>query len=453
MADQGKSETLRVAEAKTRDFGRGITRVDPKVVEHLKLHTGDVLQIENLGKNAKTAAILWPSYPEDENSGIIRIDGSIRDNIKVALDESVQVRKIKPLIAEYVDLAPLQSRLVVRNEQYFSQLLENRVVMRGDVVSFMFMGSRIELVVTGHRPMADAVVITLKTKVQMSREPVSEDLKKKLRSRVGYADLGGLGEEIQRLRELLELPLHYPQIYAHVGATPPCGVLLYGPTGTGKTLLAQAVANETGAWSITTTGSEIISKYIGGSEENLRKIFNEAQGKAPAVIIIDDIDIIARDRVENELHDYRIVSQLIACLDSINAPGRQVMVIGTTSRIAAIDPSLRRPGRFEMEIELKLPSRDGRKEILQIQTRGLKLATDVDLNLLAEQTEGFSGAHLAGLVREAARHTVRRAFPGLDFERPDAGAIAEKMELNQADLAEAFINMKDRFKSLETVKK
>ncbi len=185
----------------------------------------------------------------------------------------------------------------------------------------------------------------------------------------------------------------------------------------------------------------------------LQKIFNDAQEKVPAVIIINDIDIIARDGVENELHDYRIVSQLIACLDSINAPGLQVMVIGTTSRIAAIDPSLRRPGRFEVEIELKLPSRDGRKEILQIQTRGLKLATDVDLNLLAEQTEGFSGAHLAGLVREAARHTVRRAFPGLDFERPDAGAIAEKMELNKADLAEALINMKNRFKSLETVKK
>ncbi len=441
--------TLRVAEAKTRDFGRGITRLDPKIVEDLGLHTGDVLQIENLEKNAKTAAILWPSYPEDKDSGIIRIDGSTRDNIKVALDEIVQVRKIKAAIAEFVDLAPIQSRLVVRNEQYFSQLLENRVITRGDIVSFMIMGSRIEFLVTSHRPVADAVMITLKTKIQVSHDPVSGDLKKKIRSQVSYADLGGIGGEIQMLRELIELPLHYPHIYAHIGATPPHGVLLYGPTGTGKSLLAQAVANETGAWSITTNGPEVISRYIGGSEENLRKIFNDAQEKAPAIIIIDDIDNIASDREELEFHNDRVVSQLIACLDAINVASRQITVIGTTSRIAAIDPSLRRPGRFEVEIELKLPSREGRREILQIQTRGLKLAIDVDLNLLAEQTEGFSGAHLAGLVRAAARHTVRRAFPGLDFERPDAGAIAEKMEVNQVDFAESFIQIKERMKKPE----
>ncbi len=442
MTDEAKGETkaitLRVAEAKTRDFGRGIARIDPTVQKDLGLHTGDVIQIENYVKMSKTAAILWPSYPEDEGSGIIRIDGSIRDNIKVAIDERVQVRKIKAQQAEVMELAPIQSRLVVRNEQYFSQLLENRVVTQGDIVSFMFMGSRIELVVTNFRPKADAVIITLKTKVQVSREPVPEDIKTRSKSRVSYEDIGGLGEEIKKIREMIELPLRHPEIFARIGVSPPKGVLLYGPPGTGKTLLARAVANETDANFINLSGPEIMSKFYGASEENLRKIFKDAQDKAPSIIFIDEIDSIApkREEVTGEV-ERRVVAQLLSLMDGLESRG-EVVVIGATNRPNSIDPALRRPGRFDREIEIGVPNKDGRHEILQIHTRGMPLTEDVDLKYLSEKTHGFVGADLQSLAKEAAMRSLRRILPEIKLDEPVPPEILEKIKITHDDFVEAL---------------
>ncbi len=442
MTDEAKGEpkalTLRVAEAKTRDFGRGIARIDPQVVKELALHTGDVIQIENYVKMSKTAAILWPSYPEDEGAGIVRIDGSIRDNIKVAIDERVQVRKIKASPAEVVELAPIQSRLVVRNEQYFSQLLENRVVTQGDIVSFMIMGSRIEFVVTNFRPKADAVIITLKTKVQVSREPVSEDIKTRSKSRVSYEDIGGLGEEIKKIREMIELPLRHPEIFARIGVSPPKGVLLYGPPGTGKTLLARAVANETDANFINLSGPEIMSKFYGASEENLRKIFKDAQDKAPSIIFIDEIDSIApkREEVTGEV-ERRVVAQLLSLMDGLESRG-EVVVIGATNRPNSIDPALRRPGRFDREIEIGVPNKDGRHEILQIHTRGMPLTEDVDLKYLSEKTHGFVGADLQSLAKEAAMRSLRRVLPEIKLDEPVPPEILEKIKITHEDFVDAL---------------
>jgi len=442
MTDEAKGESksviLRVAEAKTRDFGRGIARIDPQIVKELALHTGDVIQIENYVKMSRTAAILWPSYPEDEGTGIIRIDGSIRENIKVAIDERVQVRKVKASPAEVVELAPIQSRLVVRNEQYFSQLLENRVVTQGDIVSFMIMGNRIEFVVSNFRPKADAVIITLKTKVTMSREPVSEDIKTRAKSRISYEDIGGLGEEIKKVREMIELPLRHPEIFTRIGVSPPKGVLLYGPPGTGKTLLARAVANETDANFINLSGPEIMSKFYGASEENLRKIFKDAQDKAPSIIFIDEIDSIApkREEVTGEV-ERRVVAQLLSLMDGLESRG-EVVVIGATNRPNSIDPALRRPGRFDREIEIGVPNKEGRHEILQIHTRGMPLEEGVDLKYLSEKTHGFVGADLQALAKEAAMRALRRILPKIKLDEPVPAEILEEIKIRNDDFVDAL---------------
>ncbi len=442
MVDEGKSVTLRVAEAKTRDFGRGIARIDPQTVKELGLHTGDVVQIENIAKLSKTAAILWPSFPEDEGSGLIRIDGSIRDNIKIAIDKRVQVRKIKARPAEVVELAPIQSRFVVRNEQYFSQLLENRVVTQGDIVSFMVMGSRIELAVTNFRPKADAVIITLQTKVQVSREQVSDDIKNRSKSRVCFEDIGGLGEEIAKIREMIELPLRHPEIFVRIGIAPPKGVLLYGPPGTGKTLLGRAVASETDANFINLSGPEIVSRFYGASEENLRKLFKDAQERAPSIIFIDEFDSIAprREAITGEV-ERRVVAQLLSLMDGLESRG-EVIVIGATNRPDAIDPAFRQAGRFDREIELKVPNNAGRFEILQIHVRSSPLADDVDLKSLADQTDGFVGADLHSLVKEAAMHAVRRILPEIKLDEPVPPEILDRIKITMMDFQNALKEIK-----------
>ncbi len=425
--------TLLVAEAKTRDFGRGIARIDPKIQKDLKFHTGDVIQIENLAKHSKTAAILWPSYQEDESTGIIRIDSSIRDNIKVAIDERVQVRKIKAQQAEVMELAPIQSRLVVQNDQYFSQLLENRVVTQGDIVSFMYMGSRIELVVRNFRPKADAVIVTLKTKVQLNYKPVSDDEKEQTRHRLTYENIGGLQKEIQQLRELIEFPLRHPGVFMRMGVSMPCGIILYGPTGTGKSLLVRTVASQTDANCVTLSGPEIVSRFRGNPEENLRKIFRDAQDKAPSIIIIDELDSIARKRENLDADDASIVAQLATTLDELHYSRSMVVIIGVTSRLDLIDIALRRFGRFEVEIQVPPPSREGRLEILQIHTRGLPLAPDVNLEAIADQTGEFVGASLAALVSNAVRHAVKRTFPEMVSKEPIDPENCNKLEINQSD--------------------
>ena len=301
------------------------------------------------------------------------------------------------------------------------------------------MGRKIDLVVTKISPMADAVIIERDTSVSISEKPAKEEMKI---PRITYEDIGGLEEEIKQVREMIELPLKYPELFEKIGVEAPKGVLLHGPPGTGKTLLAKAVANETNANFFTLSGPEIMSKYYGQSEENLREIFKEASENAPSIIFIDEIDSIAPKREETHGDvERRVVAQLLALMDGLEERGK-VVVIGATNRINAIDPALRRPGRFDREIEIGIPDVKGRREILTIHTRGMPLAKDVDLDKIAEITHGYSGADIAALCKEAAIRALRRVIPEIDFEGESIPAeILNKIEVKEKDFYEAFKSM------------
>lgn len=404
-------KVLKVAEAKSKDAGRGIARVDPEVLSALGLTAGDVIQIE--GKK-RTVAIVWPGYPEDANRGTIRIDGTIRRNAQASIDEKVAIRKIGVKEAQKITFAPTEPLRIMGGEEYLNQALEGRAVTRGDVIEINVMGRRIDLVVISYAPSTDAVIVQRSTEVKIGEKPVKEGMAKI--PKVTYEDIGGLSEEVKKVREMIELPLKHPELFDRLGVEAPKGVLLHGPPGTGKTLLAKAVAGETNANFISIGGPEIMSKFYGESEERLREIFKEAEENAPSIIFIDEIDSIApkRDEVSGET-ERRVVAQLLALMDGLESRGK-VVVIGATNRPNALDPAIRRPGRFDREIEISIPDRNGRLEILQIHTRGMPLAEDVVLEKLAELTHGYAGADLAALCKEAAMHSLRRILPDLDLE-------------------------------------
>ncbi|MEM1606801.1 MAG: CDC48 family AAA ATPase [Candidatus Bathyarchaeia archaeon] len=432
MSDS-KVATLRVAEAYGRDVGRGIARVDPKVMESLNLTPGDVIEIS--GKR-KTAAICWPGYSDDFGKGIIRIDGYIRKNASVSIDEKVTVRRIEAKNAEKIILAPTEPLRIEGAEDYLAQILEGKVVSRGDYIPLGIMGRTIDLIVVNVQPSVPAVIITRSTEIVISEKPAAmvREVPK-----VTYEDIGGLKEEIRKIREMVELPLKYPELFERLGIEAPKGVLLYGPPGTGKTLLAKAVANETNAAFFSISGPEIMSKYYGESEERLREIFRQAEENAPSIIFIDEIDAIApkREEVTGEV-EKRVVSQLLALMDGLKPRGR-VVVIGATNRPNAIDPALRRPGRFDREIEIGVPNKQGRLEILQIHTRNMPLAEDVDLEKIASITHGFVGADLAALCKEAAMRALRRILPEIDFEKDTIPAeILNKITVTMNDFMEAL---------------
>jgi transitional endoplasmic reticulum ATPase len=428
-----KTLTLRVADAYQRDVGRGIARVDPKVVDSLGLTSGDVIQI--VGKK-KTTALSWPGYESDSGKGTIRIDGYLRNNAGVSIDDKVTIRKIEAKIAQRVTLAPTEPLRIVGGEEYLSQILEGRVLARGDYVPISVMGRKIDLVVTSTTPTAEAVIVTDQTEVT-----VGEQVKEAPRAipRIAYEDIGGLRPVIQKVREMIELPLRHPELFERLGVEAPKGVLLHGPPGTGKTLLAKAVASETNANFYSIGGPEIMSKFYGESEERLREIFKEAQENAPSIIFIDEIDSIApkREEVTGEV-EKRVVSQLLSVMDGLQSRGK-VVVIGATNRINSIDPALRRPGRFDREIEIGVPDRDGRLEILQIHTRGMPLAEDVDLKKLADVTHGFVGADLEALAKEAAIRALRRILPEMDLEAENIPAeVLNKIIVRMSDFQEAL---------------
>ncbi len=428
---------LRVAEAKPKDVGRGIARIDPAVVNILGLTTGDVVVIE--GKK-KTVAICWPGYPEDENRGIIRIDGTIRKNADIGIDEKVGIRKAKAKMAEKVKLALTEPLRIVGGEQYLSQVLEGRVISRGDTIEINIMGRKIELVVVSYSPSADATIIQRTTKVKISDKPVKEEMVSL--PKVSYEDIGGLGDEVKKVREMIELPLRHPELFDKLGVEAPKGLLLHGPPGTGKTLLAKAVASETHANFHSLSGPEIMSKYYGQSEENLREIFNTAEENAPSIIFIDEIDSIApkRDEVTGEV-ERRVVAQLLSLMDGLKSRGK-VVVIGATNRPDSLDPAIRRPGRFDREIEIGIPDRKGRHEILQIHTRGMPLAEDVDLKRFADMTHGYAGADLEALAKEAAMRSLRRILPEIDLEVENIPAeILNKITVTLTDFNDAFREM------------
>src|SRR2546422_7326504 len=428
-----KTATLRVVDALQRDVGRGIARIDPKVVDELGLTSGDVVQIT--GKR-KTNALSWPAHQEDYGKGIIRIDGYLRNNAGVSIDDKVTIRKIDAKIAERLTLAPTEPLRIVGGEEYLAQYLEGRVLSRGDYVPINIMGRKIDLVVTNTAPNAEAVIITENTEIL-----VGEQVKEPVRAipKISYEDIGGLRPVIQKVREMIELPLRHPELFERLGVEAPKGVLLHGPPGTGKTLLARAVASETNANFTSLGGPEIMSKFYGESEERLREVFKEAQENAPSIIFIDEIDSIApkREEVTGEV-EKRVVSQLLSLMDGLQSRGK-VVVIGATNRVNAIDPALRRPGRFDREIEIGVPDRDGRLEVLQIHTRGMPLAEDVDLKKLADVTHGFVGADLEALVKEAAIRALRRILPEMDLEAENIPAeVLNKIIVRMSDFQEAL---------------
>ncbi|NLI74531.1 MAG: CDC48 family AAA ATPase [Euryarchaeota archaeon] len=411
MGMDTSEKVLKVAEAKSKDAERGIARVDPAVMDILEITAGDVIQIE--GKK-RTVAIVWPGYPEDANRGVIRIDGTIRRNAQSSIDEKVAIRKVPVKEARKITFAPTEPLRIMGGEEFLSQSLEGRAVTRGDVIQINVMGRKIDLVVVSYTPSSDAVLVHRTTEVKISEKPVKEGVTNI--PKVTYEDIGGLGDEVKRVREMIELPLRHPELFERLGVEAPKGVLLHGPPGTGKTLLAKAVAGETNANFVTIGGPEIMSKFYGESEERLRDIFKQAQENAPSIIFIDEIDSIApkREEVTGET-ERRVVAQLLSLMDGLE-PRVKVVVIGATNRPNALDPALRRPGRFDREIEISPPHRDGRLEILQIHTRGMPLEKDVDLDHLADLTHGFVGADLSALTREAAMHSLRRVIPDLDLD-------------------------------------
>jgi transitional endoplasmic reticulum ATPase len=428
-----KTATLRVADALQRDVGRGIARIDPKVVQELGLTSGDVVQI--VGKR-KTNALCWPAHEQDYGKGIVRIDGYLRNNAGVSIDDKVTIRKIDAKIAERLTLAPTEPLRIVGGEEYLSQLLEGRVLSRGDYVPINIMGRTVNLVVTNTNPPAEAVIVTEGTEVL-----VGEQVKEPIRAipKISYEDIGGLRPVIQKIREMIELPLRHPELFERLGVEAPKGVLLHGPPGTGKTLLARAVASETNANFLSIGGPEIMSKYYGESEERLRDVFKEAQENAPSIIFIDEIDSIApkREEVTGEV-EKRVTSQLLSLMDGLQSRGK-VVVIGATNRPNAIDPALRRPGRFDREIEIGVPDRDGRLEVLEIHTRGMPLAEDVDLKKLADVTHGFVGADLESLAKEAAIRALRRILPEINLEAQSIpGDILNKIIVKMADFQDAL---------------
>ncbi len=433
-----KEITLRVAEAYYRDVGRGIARIDPEVMAKLGLQSGDVVEI--IGKSS-VPAIVWPGYPEDRGKGIIRIDGSLRNNAGVGIDDRVRVRKVEAKPAEKVTLAPTEPVRLMGGETYLLRLLEGRPVTRGQKIRVELFGHTLTFVVTATKP-AGVVIVSRNTAIELKEKPV-EGVERVVPN-VTYEDIGGLKRELRLVREMIELPLKHPELFQRLGIDPPKGVLLYGPPGTGKTLIAKAVANEVNAHFISISGPEIMSKYYGESEQRLREIFEEAKENAPSIIFIDEIDSIApkREEVTGEV-ERRVVAQLLALMDGLEARG-DVIVIAATNRPDAIDPALRRPGRFDREIEIGVPDKEGRKEILEIHTRGMPLAEDVDLDELAELTIGFVGADLEALCKEAAMHALRsRMEKGeIDIEAEEIPEeVLENLKVTREDFLEALKNI------------
>jgi len=415
-----RTVTLRVVEALTKDVGRGLARLDPQQIQELGISIGDVIEIA--GKR-RTVARAMPAYAAQRGQRLIQMDGILRANSGAALDDTVAVRPVQAQPARTITLTALDARPPSNASltRYLTKLLDGIPVVQGDQVRVDTIGSRPQAYRIVDTQPAGPVLIGLSTAVRFSTEsaPAPGQDKENATGTITYEDIGGLRREIRRIREMIELPLRYPEIFERLGIEPPKGVLLYGPPGTGKTLIARAVAHETSAHFILVNGPEIIDKLYGQSEAQLRNIFDEAKRKAPSIIFIDEIDAIAPKREDlsgDRQVERRVVAQLLATMDGLESRGN-VIVIAATNIPNTLDPALRRPGRFDREIEIGVPDRDGRRDILTIHTRGMPLANDVDLDRLASITHGFVGADLAALGREAAMSALRRLMPDIDFNQ------------------------------------
>jgi transitional endoplasmic reticulum ATPase len=410
-----KVTNLKVVEvAEQRDVGRKIARIDPDIAERLNISAGDALELSSGRK--KTTVLSWPAREGDRGKRLIRIDGYIRNKLDVGVNDSIEVRKVQSKDARSITFAPTEPLRIVGAEEYLGEYLNGQLMTKGDTIPISVMGQRIDLVVISTNP-SGPVIINDSTKITVSEESAKavQISGEGGAPSITYEDIGGLGDAVGRVREMIELPLRHPELFKRLGVEAPKGVLLHGPPGTGKTLLAKAVANETNANFYTIGGPEIMSKYYGESEEKLRNVFQQAEKNAPSIIFIDEIDSIApkREEVSGEV-ERRIVAQLLSLMDGMSSRGK-VVVIGATNRVNAIDPALRRPGRFDREIELGVPDRNGRLEILQIHTRGMPLDKDVNLEKIADISHGFVGADLQALSKEAAIGALRRVLPEIDL--------------------------------------
>lgn len=424
---------LKVAEASINDVGRGMARMDPADMNALGMETGDVVEIREEREKRRTVAKVLPAKPEDRGASVLKIDGITRSNAGVGLGGKVSVRKIPVKPAEKVVFEPVGSNPAAGVE-YVRSTLNGLALVEGDVVSVGTFGAQDQLLAASVQPQGScAVIIQPTTAIEIT------DSKPGSRKILSYEDVGGLQNELRKIREMIELPLRHPEIVRQLGIEPPKGVLLYGPPGTGKTLIAKAVASETDAYFTSISGPEIVTKWVGESERRLREIFQDAQKNAPSIIFIDELDAIApkRENATGEV-ERRVVAQLLTSMDGLEAR-EKVVVLGATNRPNSIDPALRRPGRFDREIMVGVPDRSGRLQILQIHTRGMPIDSEVNLERLADVTHGFVGADLAALCKEAAMRTLRRVLPDIDVnsERIPQEALA-KLRVAMSDFEEAL---------------
>ncbi len=430
-----KGLILRVQKAKKRDIGRNIIRIDPKTMENLNIQTGDVIGL--FGKK-ESAGIAWPSYPQDNGLGIVRIDSRLRKNTGTSIDDTIEIRKVNANFAQNIVLAPsIKIRTNPRLESFVKRKLNNYPVTLEDFIQISIGISReITFKVISIRPKG-ICIIKQETALHISEHVTEEE--ERGANYLTYEDVGGLDREIQRVREMVELPLRHPSLFKRLGIDPPKGVLLRGPPGCGKTLLARAVAHESEAHFISINGPEIMSKFYGESEKKLRKLFIEAEEKSPSIIFIDEIDAIApkRETVTGEV-ERRVVAQLLALMDGLHSRGK-VIVIGATNRPNSLDPALRRPGRFDREIEIKVPNEKGRREVFQIHTRNMPLDKKISLKEYSQITHGFVGADISAVCREAAMAALRRYLPRINLESEYIDPeLLEEIEITVKDFDQAL---------------
>lgn len=424
---------LKIEESPQQHVGRGRAIVDPKIIEDQNWNTGQILE---LTFNKKTHVKLWPGAPEEYGTGVIKIDGMTRQNIGAGIGDKISLKTVEAVNAEQIVLSPTEKIAAEGLQEYMIYNYLNHVFTTGDSVSLNTqMGGRVQFIVTSTKP-SKPVLVTENTVFKLGAMTKAVDSSV---PRITYDELGGLKNEVQKIREMVELPMRHPELFDKIGVEAPKGVLLYGPPGTGKTLLAKAVAGETNAHFISLSGPEIMGKHYGESEEKIREIFTQAEENAPSIIFIDEIDSIApkRDEVSGEL-EKRIVSQLLTLMDGMKSRGK-VVVIAATNRPDSIDPALRRPGRFDREIEIGIPDDEGRFEILSIHTRGMPIDEKVDLKQISKTTHGFVGADLEVLSKEAAMKSLRRVLPEIDYdEEKISSEILEKIQISSDDFRDAL---------------
>jgi transitional endoplasmic reticulum ATPase len=423
---------MRIGEAKQRDIGKKRARIGPEAMDFLKVTPGDIIEV--MGSRS-TCAVVWPVDEDEKFPDIIRVDGQTRKNVGGSLNDIVKIRKVLSKFAKTVSLIPVNDSVTVDKE--FTDFVKNRLkglpITHGDEISVMILGNSMDFKITKTNPKG-VVKIDRTTNLSISTETAVDR-----KVRVTYEEVGGLKQEVKAMREIVELPLKHPELFTRLGIEPHSGILLYGPPGCGKTLLAKVIASESEANMFPINGPEIMNKYYGETEAKLRDIFKEAKDNSPSIIFIDEIDAIApkRDEAYGDV-EKRVVAQLLALMDGLDDRGN-VIVLGATNRPESVDPALRRPGRFDREFEISVPNEDGRLEILFIHTRGMPLSDDIDLKNLASELHGYTGADIKSLCREAALKSIRRYLPEIDLETEKISSeVLQSMQIKLIDFYDAM---------------